>query len=54
MSSQYGDIDEHIERLRNGGTLTEIEVKNLCEKVRSSHPPCIDLLTKKTLFHVFL
>lgn len=33
MSSQYGDIDEHIERLKNGGTLTEIEVKNLCEKV---------------------
>ncbi len=34
MSAQYGDIDEHIERLKNGGTLTENEVKNLCEKVR--------------------
>lgn len=32
--STYGDIDEHIERLRNGGTLTENEVKVLCEKVR--------------------
>ena len=34
MSSTYGDIDEHIDRLKNGGTLTENEVKNLCEKVR--------------------
>ena len=34
MSSQHGDIDEHIDRLKNGGTLTENEVKNLCEKVR--------------------
>lgn len=29
----YEEIDEHIERLRGGGTLTENEVKNLCEKV---------------------
>lgn len=35
MTSQYGDIDEHIDRLKGGGTLTENEVKNLCEKVRS-------------------
>jgi hypothetical protein len=35
MSSQYGDIDEHIDRLKSGGTLTENEVKNLCEKVRN-------------------
>jgi hypothetical protein len=32
----YEDIDEHIERLRGGGTLTENEVKNLCDKVGSS------------------
>ena len=37
MSSQYGDIDEHIARLQNGGTLTENEVKNLCELVSSTH-----------------
>jgi hypothetical protein len=35
MTSNYGDIDEHIDRLKGGGTLTENEVKNLCEKVRS-------------------
>jgi hypothetical protein len=29
----YEDVDEHIDRLRNGGTLTENEVKNLCDKV---------------------
>ena len=28
------DIDEQIERLRAGGTLTENEVKALCSKVR--------------------
>lgn len=28
-------LDEQIERLRNGGTLTENEVKVLCDKVRS-------------------
>ena len=28
------DIDEQIDRLRAGGTLTENEVKALCEKVR--------------------
>ena len=33
MSGTYGDIDEHIQRLRSGGTLTENEVKALCEKV---------------------
>lgn len=31
----FEDIDEHIERLRGGGTLTENEVKKLCDKVRS-------------------
>ena len=31
--SSYEDVDEHIERLRGGGTLTENEVKNLCERV---------------------
>ena len=36
MTSNYGDIDEHIDRLKGGGTLTENEVKNLCEKVRST------------------
>jgi serine/threonine-protein phosphatase 2A catalytic subunit len=40
MSSQYGDIDEHIDRLKNGGTLTENEVKNLCEKVREISRRC--------------
>ena len=29
----YEDIDEHIARLRGGGTLTENEVKNLCDRV---------------------
>lgn len=33
MPGTYGDIDEHIQRLRSGGTLTENEVKALCEKV---------------------
>jgi hypothetical protein len=41
--SLYGDVDEHIERLRNGGTLTENEVKNLCEKVRTDELECTGL-----------
>jgi hypothetical protein len=34
MSLDTAKIDEHIERLREGNTLTENEVKALCEKVR--------------------
>mmetsp|Transcript_7637 Transcript_7637/g.10928 ORF Transcript_7637/g.10928 Transcript_7637/m.10928 type:complete len:125 (+) Transcript_7637:42-416(+) len=34
MATGYGDIDEQIERLRSGGTLTENEVKVLCEKAK--------------------
>ena len=30
-------LDDHIERLRGGDTLTENEVKALCDKV-SEHP----------------
>jgi hypothetical protein len=33
MTNETSDIDAQIERLRNGGTLSELEVKNLCEKV---------------------
>jgi hypothetical protein len=29
-------LEEEIERLRKGDTLTEVEVKNLCEKVGQS------------------
>ena len=36
MARQVMNIDDQIERLRAGGTLTENEVKDLCEKVRSS------------------
>jgi hypothetical protein len=34
MSIDVGRLDEHIERLRAGDTLTENEVRALCEKVR--------------------
>jgi hypothetical protein len=34
MSFDLAKLDEHIERLRKGDTLTENEVKALCEKVR--------------------
>ena len=30
----FEEIDEHIERLRGGGTLTENEVKRLCDKAK--------------------
>jgi len=30
----FGEIDEHIERLKNGGQLTEDEVQKLCAKAR--------------------
>jgi hypothetical protein len=33
MSSDLTQLDEHILKLRDGGTLTENEVKALCEKV---------------------
>lgn len=36
MARQVMNIDDQIERLRAGGTLTENEVKDLCEKVRLS------------------
>jgi hypothetical protein len=34
MALELSNLDEHIERLRAGDTLTENEVKALCEKVR--------------------
>jgi len=34
MSAAYGDLDEQIQRLRKGGTLTENEVTVLCEKAK--------------------
>ena len=34
-------LDEHIEKLRNGGTLTENEVKALCDKVSISALACV-------------
>lgn len=37
MSAAYGDLDEQIQRLRKGGTLTENEVTVLCEKVCHFH-----------------
>ena len=33
MRGDIDHLDEQIERLRNGGTLTENEVKILCDKV---------------------
>lgn len=33
MSRDIGQLDEQIERLRSGGTLSENEVKALCETV---------------------
>jgi hypothetical protein len=33
MANETSEIDTQIERLRKGGTLSELEVKNLCEKV---------------------
>jgi serine/threonine-protein phosphatase 2A catalytic subunit len=36
MSFDLAKLDEHIERLRKGDTLTENEVKALCEKVRTT------------------
>ena len=33
MSLEIAKLDEHIQALRNGNTLTENEVKALCEKV---------------------
>jgi hypothetical protein len=44
MSFDLAKLDEHIERLRKGDTLTENEVKALCEKVRPQHSttePCL-------------
>ena len=34
MSSVHSDLDAQIEKLRNGDTLAEHEVKLLCDKVR--------------------
>jgi hypothetical protein len=36
MRGDIDHLDEQIERLRNGGTLTENEVKILCDKVSCS------------------
>ena len=37
MSLDISALDSHIERLRKGETLTENEVRALCEKVRATH-----------------
>lgn len=37
MSADNSHLDEHIERLRGGDTLTEKEVKALCDKVSQSN-----------------
>jgi len=34
MALEIAKLDEHIQSLREGNTLTENEVKALCEKVR--------------------
>jgi len=34
MARDIGRIDEQIQRLRNGGSLTEIEVKELCDQAK--------------------
>ena len=36
MSAGISQIDEHIERVRAGGSLSENEVKELCDKVSLS------------------
>lgn len=36
MSADTSDVDAQIEKLREGFTLPELEVKELCEKVRDS------------------
>jgi hypothetical protein len=36
MRGDIDNLDEQIDRLRNGGTLTENEVKILCDKVSST------------------
>ena len=38
MSLDIDALDSHIERLRKGETLTENEVRALCEKVRTVEP----------------
>jgi hypothetical protein len=38
MSFDIAKLEDHIERLRGGDTLTENEVKALCEKVRYTSP----------------
>ena len=39
MSLDLDTLDQHIERLRQGDTLTENEVRALCEKVRCNKNP---------------
>jgi len=34
MTANLAQLDEQIDRLRGGGTLSENEVKALCDKVR--------------------
>lgn len=36
MALELARLDEHIDSLREGNTLTENEVKALCEKVRTT------------------
>lgn len=47
MALDNGKIDEHISSLREGNTLTENEVKALCEKVNIACDPSDDPLLSK-------
>jgi hypothetical protein len=40
MGGELAYLDAQIEKLRVGGTLTENEVRALCEKVSSMEPSC--------------
>jgi len=42
MALDIAALDGHIERLRNGETLTENEVRALCEKVRRNAPLTVE------------
>lgn len=46
MTNETSEIDSQIERLRNGGTLSEQEVKLLCDKVCNDEKGIISLSTQ--------
>jgi hypothetical protein len=43
MALDVAKLDEHIQSLREGNTLTENEVKQLCEKVSHLQLLCLGL-----------